>query len=80
MKELEEALSEKQITKLRRAVNCQVLPATDPAYDQVRRVWNGMVDRKPSLIVRASGIADVIQAVRFAGENGLAALCSRWRA
>ena len=70
---LEEALSAEQITKLRRTVNCQVLTATDPAYDQARRVWNGMIDRKPSVIVRPTGIADVIHSVRFAREHGVAA-------
>jgi FAD/FMN-containing dehydrogenase len=46
------------------------MPA-DPDYDEVRKVWNGMIDRRPPVIVRASGNADVIAAVKFAGENGL---------
>lgn len=73
MKEPEGALSTEQMTKLRRTANCQVLTGTDPEYDQVRRVWNGMIDRKPSVIIRPSSIADVIQAVRFAREHDLAA-------
>jgi FAD/FMN-containing dehydrogenase len=73
MKEPESALSTEQMTKLRRTANCQVLTGTDPEYDEVRRVWNGMIDRKPSVIIRPSSIADVIQAVRFAREHDMAA-------
>jgi FAD/FMN-containing dehydrogenase len=43
----------------------------DDTYDGARRVWNGMIDRRPALIVRAAGVADVIQAVEFVRESGL---------
>ena len=45
----------------------------DPAYDVERRVWNGAIDRSPSLIARCQGAADVVAAVRFAQEHGVAA-------
>jgi len=48
-----------------------VIRPSDPAYDQARSVWNGMVDRRLALIVRCSGVADVRAAVRFARENDL---------
>lgn len=47
-----------------------VLPA-DPAYNQVRAVWNGMIDKRPGMIVQCAGNADVIEAVRFARQHGL---------
>jgi FAD binding domain-containing protein len=47
-----------------------MLPA-DPSFDQARRVWNVMIDKRPSLIVRPRGTADVLAAVGFAVENGL---------
>jgi len=47
-----------------------VRPA-DADYEAVRQVWNGMVDRRPALIARCTGAADVIAAVRFARGQGL---------
>jgi FAD/FMN-containing dehydrogenase len=47
-----------------------VLPH-DPSFDQARRVWNAMIDKRPSLIVRPLGTADVLAAVGFARQNGL---------
>ena len=49
----------------------QLLRSGDGNYDEARRVWNGMIDKRPALIVRAQGVADVIQAVEFARESGL---------
>ncbi|WP_426122187.1 FAD-binding oxidoreductase [Pararhizobium sp. PWRC1-1] len=48
-----------------------VLDAGDASYDEVRAIWNGMIDRKPALIVRCAGAADVVRAVRFARDNRL---------
>jgi len=43
----------------------------DEAYDWARRVFNGMIDRRPALIARPTGAADVIAAVKLARESGL---------
>jgi FAD/FMN-containing dehydrogenase len=43
----------------------------DAAYDEARAVWNGTVDKKPALIVRCEGVADVIDAVNYARSEGL---------
>jgi hypothetical protein len=47
-----------------------ILPG-DQRYDDARRVWNGMVDRRPAIIARCTGVADVVAAVAFAQEQGL---------
>ncbi len=56
---------------LRAKFQCQVLASGDPDYDMARRVWNGMIDRKPAMIVRPNSIADVMQTVRIAREHEL---------
>ena len=49
----------------------EVIDPSDPAYDGARRVWNGDIDRRPALIVRCHGVADVIAALNAAREGGL---------
>ncbi|HSL99147.1 MAG TPA: FAD-dependent oxidoreductase, partial [Candidatus Limnocylindria bacterium] len=43
----------------------------DPSYEESRRVWNGLIDKRPGLIVRCTGVADVIATVNFARVNDL---------
>ena len=45
----------------------------DTRYDDVRRIWNGQIDRRPSLIAQCLGPADVVTAVRFARDHDLPA-------
>ena len=47
-----------------------LLPAT-PKYEEARRIWNGMIEHRPSLIARCRSSADVVQAVRYAAEHDL---------
>jgi FAD/FMN-containing dehydrogenase len=48
-----------------------VLRPGEPGYDDARAIWNAMIDRRPALIARCTGTADVVSAVNFARENGL---------
>src|SRR5437764_6079247 len=48
-----------------------LLRPADGGYDEARTVWNGMIDRRPALIARCVGVADVIAAVRFARAHEL---------
>jgi len=47
-----------------------VLPG-DSNYDDARTIWNAMIDRKPAIIVRCSGVADVLHSIEFAKANDL---------
>jgi FAD/FMN-containing dehydrogenase len=49
----------------------ELVRPTDPSYEEARRVHNGLVDRRPVLIARCRGTADVADAVRFATEGGI---------
>jgi FAD/FMN-containing dehydrogenase len=49
----------------------EVVVPGDAAYEEARRVHNGMIDRRPALVARCRGTADVQAAVRFARERGL---------
>ena len=49
----------------------QLITADSADYDTARGVWNGAVDRRPRLIARCSGSADVVAAVRFARDHDL---------
>src|SRR5205823_3844079 len=49
----------------------EVIGPGDPDYEQARRVWNAIADRRPALIVRPSSVDDVVAALRFAREQDL---------
>jgi FAD/FMN-containing dehydrogenase len=59
------------IDTIRAALRGDLLSPDSPGYDEARRVWNAMIDRRPALIARCSGTADVVTAVNFARDNGL---------
>jgi FAD/FMN-containing dehydrogenase len=61
------ALTETLVTELRG----DVLGPGDSQYDSARTIWNAMIDRRPALIVRPMGVADVMRAIRFAREHNL---------
>jgi FAD/FMN-containing dehydrogenase len=48
-----------------------VIRPGDDGYDSARRVWNGIHDKRPALIARCTGVADVLHALRVAREHGL---------
>ena len=59
------------LAQLRDEIDGTVLEPTDDAYDDARRVWNGMIDRRPAAVVRASGVGDIAPTIRLARELGL---------
>jgi hypothetical protein len=50
---------------------CPQLVPGDPGYDDARRVWNGEIDRKPAVIAKVTGTADVAACLAYARSNGL---------
>jgi FAD/FMN-containing dehydrogenase len=44
----------------------------DPSYDDARKLWNGMIDKRPAAIVRCGGTSDVVRAIEFARSHDLA--------
>jgi FAD/FMN-containing dehydrogenase len=49
----------------------ELLRPGDDGYDEARRVWNGVIDKRPALIARCTGVADVVAAANFARDNDL---------
>jgi len=64
-------LGDATIQELRETILGEVITPTDPRYDETRAVWNAMIDRRPALIIRCAGVADVIAAVNFARDNNV---------
>lgn len=64
-------LTEEAITGFKAGVRGAVLRPGADTYDETRKLWNAMIDKRPALIVRASGVADVVATVKFARENEL---------
>src|SRR5215217_2057600 len=56
---------------LRAVFGGELLGSADPGYDAARRVWNGNIDRRPVIIARCGGVADVQRALAFAVERDL---------
>ncbi len=64
-------LGDATVQELRTALRGELVLPSDAAYDDARSVWNGMIDRRPALIVRCTGTSDVIAAVDFARSEDL---------
>ncbi|HEY6400523.1 MAG TPA: FAD-binding oxidoreductase [Blastocatellia bacterium] len=65
------SIGEEEIDELRMMMRGPLLRAGQPGYDEARVIFNGMFDRRPALIARCQGAADVVDAVRFASRRQL---------
>ncbi|HET6709811.1 FAD-binding oxidoreductase [Amycolatopsis sp.] len=63
--------AEPTLESLRTQLSGAVLTDGDPGYDVARSVWNGEIDRRPAVVVRPAGPADVATALAYAREAGL---------
>jgi FAD/FMN-containing dehydrogenase len=59
------------VEQLKTGIRGQVIQPEDAAYDAARKVYNGMIDKRPHLIAQCVDVADVIAAVNFGRENNL---------
>ena len=64
-------LSNAVIDGLKSRFRGDILGPRDAGYDEVRQIWNAMIDRKPALIARCTSVEDVVHAVNFARTNNL---------
>jgi FAD/FMN-containing dehydrogenase len=60
------------VTELTKTFIGQLLQPTDAGYEEARKVHNGLVDKRPALIARCRGIADIVEAVHLARTLNLA--------
>ena len=73
-------MSDLPLEQLRPALRGVALAPGEPGYDEARSVYNASIDRRPAVIVRCLGTADVVQAVRFAARRRPAGGGTRRRA
>src|SRR5216117_3471597 len=65
-------MNEKVATELKGSVRGEVILPEDGRYEDARKVYNAMIDKRPAVVVRCTGVADVIAAVKAARAEGLA--------
>jgi FAD/FMN-containing dehydrogenase len=68
---LEYALHPPFVQDLEAQLHGELICPNDSDYDAARKVWNGMIDKYPALIVRCSAVVDVVTAVEFARSQQL---------
>ncbi|TFB97802.1 FAD-binding oxidoreductase [Cryobacterium adonitolivorans] len=59
------------LSSLRTRISGELIDRSDPRYDDARRVWNGMIDRRPIAVVRAGSVADIAPTLALASQQGL---------
>lgn len=63
--------SNEKIEKLKDKVKGQIVLPDDPNYNEVRKIWNAMIDRRPAVIVQCAEADDVPHAISYARDSGL---------
>jgi hypothetical protein len=69
---MEDAMLDKAtVTRFKEALRGTLIQQDEAGYDEARRLYNGMIDKRPLAIARCANVADVITAVNFGRDNGL---------
>ena len=66
-----EKIQPESIKEFSKSMRGQIILPADSEYDQARKIWNGMIDKTPAIIVRCAGVSDVINCVKFARKYNL---------
>ena len=61
----------KAVDALGKSLRGDLIAPTDARYDEARKLYNAMIDKRPALIARCADVADVIACVRFASDEGI---------
>ncbi len=64
-------ISDETIAQLNGKVKGRIVLPGEESYDEVREIWNAMIDRRPAVIIQCAEADDVPHAILFARENGL---------
>ncbi len=64
-------LNDKTVGEFKASLRGELIQRSDECYEEARKLYNGMIDKRPLLIARCADVADVITAVRFGRENNL---------
>ena len=64
-------LAEEAVKAFGAQLRGELIQPSDPGYEEARRVYNAMIDKRPVVIVRCADVADVIAAVNFSRDNHL---------
>jgi FAD/FMN-containing dehydrogenase len=65
------ALGEGALAEIKPELRGQLLSPHDPGYDEARKVWNGLIDKRPAFIARCADANEVVQALEFARNHNL---------
>jgi FAD/FMN-containing dehydrogenase len=65
-----DTIGEATLGELESTLRGQLVRPADPDYDQARAVWNAAHDRRPALVIRCAGTADIMRAVESARSEG----------
>jgi FAD/FMN-containing dehydrogenase len=63
--------SEQDLSDFQLKLHGPVITPDDDGYDESRTIWNGMIDKRPGLVVKCVGVADITACINFARENNL---------
>lgn len=64
-------IDKKDLDAFKASLHGELLQPSDSGYDEARSIWNAMIDRRPDIIARCRGVADVVACVNFARGHSL---------